>query len=185
MRFWTVQQASILETLQTEGIYQPDFSKSRYLETNPSLASLYRFLLDSFYKVNGQKLPGLIFAFGKCDGEVITDYMGIGDFYKYIGERKGAINSLWEHFPPNSMVLELEYYEDFNPLWVDINDFQYLMPPVLTLPPYTQDSEQRILEDISTGEPRLSEFASGIMQCHLPYIKKKNLVAAYPFYYFA
>lgn len=184
MRFWTVQSISVLETLQTEGMYQPDFSKSRYLEMNPSLTGIYDFLLDSFFRVNGFGLPGLIFAFAKCDGQNIAPFDDINDFYRYIGARKNAIASLWKHFPQKSMVLELDLPIKFNPLWVDINDFQFLMPPVITAPPYTPDSEQRILEDISTGQPTLSEFPSGIMQGHLPCIKKNCLVAAYPFYYF-
>ena len=78
------------------------------------------------------------------------------------------------------MVLELEYEENFNPIFIDINDFQLLMPPRMILPPYTGESFGRILNDISLGRVSSSEFPSYLFQAHLPDIKKENIINVYP-----
>ena len=75
--------------------------------------------------------------------------------------------------------MELNYTESFNPIFIDINDFQFLMPPIMLLPPYTKESLLRIQRNIIQGQITVSEFPSNVIQAHLPYIKKENIVNAY------
>lgn len=82
----------------------------------------------------------------------------------------------------NTIIIELDYEDDFNPLFIDMNDFQYLMPPFIPIYPYTKESISRILTDIRMGRITISEFPSEVMQAHLPYIEKKNLVSIYPLF---
>ena len=46
--------------------------------------------------------------------------------------------------------------------------------------PYTQKSIDRILGDIKQGQITVSEFPSNVIQVHLPYIEKKNVINIYP-----
>ena len=67
MKFWTIQTKDVIEQIQEKGIYQPDFSFSRYLKTNEKLGDLYSVTLRSFNQINKKNLPGIIFAFAKSD----------------------------------------------------------------------------------------------------------------------
>lgn len=91
------------------------------------------------------------------------------------------IGTFWKQLDKeNSVILELNYENDFNPIFIDINDFQFLMPPVMLLPPYTKESINRIVADITQGRITLSEFPSNVIQAHLPYIEKRNVINMYP-----
>jgi len=78
--------------------------------------------------------------------------------------------------------LEEDYEDNFNPIFIDMNDFQFLMPPIMLLPPYTSESINRILEDITQGQICVSEFPSYVIQAHLPYIEKRNVINIYPMF---
>ncbi len=62
MKFWTIQDQSVKDIVGHNGIYQPDFDKSRYLEFDDFSVPLFDFLLQSFNQVNKTQLPGLIFS---------------------------------------------------------------------------------------------------------------------------
>lgn len=53
------------------------------------------------------------------------------------------------------------------------------MPPQYPIPPYTSESEAIILADIRQGQIPTSVFPSNVMQAHLPYIEKKNVINTY------
>ena len=80
------------------------------------------------------------------------------------------------------MIIELNYEDNFNPIFIDMNDFQFLMPPIMLLPPYTAESINRILEDITQDQICVSEFPSYVIQAHLPYIEKRNVINIYPMF---
>lgn len=181
MKFWTVQTKSVIEVIQKQGIYQPDFNSSRYLNINKNLNDLYSVILQSFNQINNKDLLGVIYAFAKSDSERISFIETIEEFEVFIKNKKAVIGGFWTELDKdNSVIIELEYEENFNPIFIDINDFQFLMPPLMLLPPYTEESISRILKDIKTGQITVSEFQSNVIQAHLPYIEKKNVVNIYP-----
>ena len=183
MRFWTVQSIDVLEILRQNGFYQPDFRSSRFLMESPKMVPLYEYVLQCFNQANGSNLPGVVFAFAKSDNKNVLEFVGADDFYQYMCSHRQAINGFWKQLDPQSnVVLELEYPNNFNRLFIDINDFQLLMPPMMILPPYTYYSLQRITTDLQAGEISLSEFPSGIIQVHLPYIRKENVRNIYSFF---
>ncbi len=180
MKFWTVQSRAVMETVYQKGVYQPDFSKSRYVSQIPNLEPLYAFLLSAFNGINNTELPGLIFAFAGSDGRQIYPLENIEEFYVFIQSKKNAIESLWRAMGrENSVIVELDCDGAFNPIFIDINDFQFLMPPVTLLPPYTRESIDRICEDIARGQIRASEFPSYVIQAHLPNIRKEQVAGIY------
>lgn len=180
MRFWTIQTMDVLEILRREGVYQPDFFQSRFLAANPPMADLYDFVLRCYNQVNGTCLPGLVFAFARSDNESVYLFGSAQEFYQYMCDHRYAIQSFWNQLDPaNSVVMELEYPQPRNPLFIDINDFQFLMPPMTVLPPYTAQSAQRITEDLRRGEISASEFPSGVIQAHLPCIRQENVCNLY------
>ncbi len=180
MKFWTIQTREVLEMIQKDGVYQPDFSKSRYLNENEALNDLYYFILQAFNSQNQKNLRGLIFAFARSDDRSIYPIGTIEEFYSFMQSKKAVLGGFLKNIDKNnSVIMELNYTESFNPIFIDINDFQFLMPPIMLLPPYTKESLLRIQRNIIQGQITVSEFPSNVIQAHLPYIKKENIVNAY------
>lgn len=183
MKFWTVQKTTVVDTVNKSGIFSPDFSKSDYVAMKPKLKNLYNVILLSFNKVNNVMLPGLIFSFMASDNKKIYPISDIHSFNDLINEKKPVIEDLWENLCSNdTVILELDYSKEFNPIYIDVNDFQFLMPPITIIPPYTDNDIQYLLEDINNGIIRPSVFPSGLIQAHLPYIKSENITNIYPMF---
>ena len=183
MKFWTVQTKDVIEIIQEKGVYQPDFNNSRYLHINKNLSDLYSIILHSFNQINKKDLPGVIFAFAKNDNNRICSIKTIEEFKEFIKSKHAVIEGFWKQLEKdNSMIIELNYEDNFNPIFIDMNDFQFLMPPIMLLPPYTAESINRILEDITQGQICVSEFPSYVIQAHLPYIEKRNVINIYPMF---
>ena len=124
MKFWSVQTKNVMEIIQEEGRYQPDFQKSNYLKKLPHMEELYHFILKSFNRNNGMNLPGVLFGFAGSTGDRICEIESIDVFRAFMKNRKRAIESLWKQlFQEDTVVFELDYEFDFNPYFIDINDF--------------------------------------------------------------
>jgi hypothetical protein len=187
MRFWTVQKKEVINEVYKNGFFQPDFNLSDSIEKNPELSNLYNLVLNSFNNINGTNLPGLIFTFVKAnkDSEHFEYMENIDEFYKFIQKSRPSIQSLWNTLCKQDVVIvELEYSEKINPIYIDINDFQFLMPPIMLFPPYTQQSINNITDDIANGIIRRSDFPSYVIQAHLPCISKENIVNIYEMFPF-
>lgn len=181
MKFWTIQTKEVIESIQEKGIYQPDFSCSRYLRANKKLSDLYSVILSSFNQINKSDLPGIIYAFAKSNNNKIYAIDTFREFEEFIKSKREVIGGFWREIDKeNSVIIELSYENNFNPIFIDINDFQFLMPPIMLLYPYTKESGKRILEGIAQGQPTVSEFPSNVMQAHLPCIEKSNVISTYP-----
>lgn len=182
MKYWTVQSHEIIDVIIEEGVYQPVFEYSKFPKQTPDLDKLYDFVLRSFNEVNNSQLPGLIFSYAGTDNESIFEISDIDHFYQIIQENKPSIQSLWNYlFNEDTFILELEYDSNlFNPLFININDFQFMMPPVLTeLYPYSELDVERIYHSIKKGQPTRAPMFSGLMQAHVPFIKRENIVNVY------
>ncbi len=183
MKFWTVQKKEVIGIINKEGVYKPDFRKSDYLQIIPDLKDLYNIVLEAFNQVNNMRLDGLIYAFLKSDDEVIYQIQDIQEFAEFIKSKKAVIESLWKQFNKNdTVIVELNYNEKFNPIFVDINDFQFLMPPIMLLPPYTKSDVDRIINEMQNGQITRSVYPSNVIQAHLPYIKVENIINIYPMF---
>lgn len=181
MRYWTIQDIGVLDQIQSNGVYLPDFSKSAYLKSMPNLKELYDYILNSFNNINFCDIQGLVFSF-----VVPVDVNNTGDarcleFYKMIKDRKLVIESLWNTLASkNSVLIEIEMEEQFlNPLYIDMNDFQLIMPPVSALPPYTDKDISEIIINISKGICTKSKFPGHLLQAHLPYISANDIAGTY------
>ena len=131
MIIWTLQKAAILNHIQQSGFYQPDFSMSPFLWDKPELAKPYARVLQAFNRHNQTSLPGLIFGFTASDNRCIYDLPTAEDFCRHMAPRMDAIRSLWRNLTErqNCVLMQLEYPDNINPVFIDINDFQFLMPP--------------------------------------------------------
>lgn len=180
MRYWTVQTKQVMEQVMSEGKYFPDFAYSEHTKGNEMMQELYGILLDSFNRANNVQFPGLIFTFMKSEGRYIMPIENDKEFYALIQQKQSAIKGLWNYFKKRDMVIvELEFQEDINPIYIDINDFQAIMPPVFAVPPYTREEITRIYMNLDQGIVETSIFPSGIIQAHLPYIFKEHVVNVY------
>ena len=52
MKLWTVQKREVIERIKNDGMYQPDFQKSDYVQELSELGGLYNMLLQSFNRLN-------------------------------------------------------------------------------------------------------------------------------------
>lgn len=183
MKFWSVQKWAIVQTALENGFYQADFSKSNFTREDPRLNELYSLVRDAFNRVNGTNVPGVLFSFLESDNQTIYSPQDIYAFYVAIQRKQAALKTLWRKLcAQDSVVLELDYEEGFNPILIDLNDFQFLMPPIWLVPPYTEEDVARICRDIYDGRIMPSIFPSGIIQAHLPYLKKENITRIFPMF---
>lgn len=181
MKVWTIQKRSVMEYVMEASIYQPDFQKSDYVKRNPSLEPLYDLLLTAFNNVNYTNVPGLIFGFHYSENDKLYDIAGIEDFLAMIYTKYSAIKSLWEYFVAGDYVIvELDIRQPFlNPLHIDLNDFQFLMPPIIEVLPYTKADVNRLVGNLERGKIGASSFPSDIIQSHLPSIRKSEVENIY------
>ncbi len=183
MKYWTVQTKNVIDIVHEKGIFQPDFNISHYLNINANLKNLYYLVLKSFNTINDINLPGLIYAFAQSDGTKICPLKDINEFCTFIKDRKAVIDGFWKKLNKKDVVIvELIYNETFNPIFIDINDFQFIMPPIISVYPYTKQSVYRIYREIQDGKITASEFPSNVIQAHLPYIKPENILNNYPIF---
>lgn len=180
MKFWTIQTKDVIQRIQEQGVYQPDFGRSRYLQINEKLGDLYHVILQSFNEINRENLPGIVYAFARSDDHSIYCINDIEEFEGFIKSKKAVLEGFWRKIDKeNSLIMELDYEENFNPIFIDMNDFQFLMPPIMLMYPYTEESIIRIQRDIRLGRITPSEFPSYVIQAHLPYIEKRNITNMY------
>ena len=69
-------------------------------------------------------------------------------------EKEDAVKSLLENLNNSDHVLlHLEFNERFwNPLFIDINDYQFLMPPIIATPPYKEEDVGRMVCTPNLGQ---------------------------------
>lgn len=185
MKFWTVQKREMIDYVLNGEEYYPNFYHSDYLRETPDLSLLYYMVLNSFNMHNKGEYKGLVFSFFKLSPNekgtnTISSFGTFESFSESIRKNKNAILGLWNHFLRNDcVILELEYDEKFNPLFIEFNDFQFLMPPIRLCPPYEMLDIQRITHGIHNAQVYDSPMSSSIVQGHSPYIKRENIVKIY------
>ncbi len=185
IRFWTVQKLDVVTALLQYGLYQPAFAYSDYIEENGELSDLYDFILNSYNQVNGTDCPGLVYTFLEGDEQgMVYDFKDYNSFRQFIMTHSFAIKSLWNHLAAkNTVILCVEKeIADENLLLIDINDFQYLMPPVIQSPPYSEEYYDFLVSNLAQGNRVRSIFPSNVLQAHIPNIKAKEVIGIYPMF---
>lgn len=177
MKYWTIQSKEVLNKIESEGIYYPNIERSNYISKNVELEQLYTFILDSFNSVNKCKCSGLVFSFLTQDSNKIVSYENITSFHNAMIKGKDIVNPLWNELLTNECkILELEFDEEINPIYIDFNDFQIIMPPIYEIQPYKETDIKKIITNVRKGVFSQSIFPSKIIQGHLPYIKTENIL---------
>lgn len=181
MRFWTVQSDRVLEIVEKDGIYRPEFAQSPYFKR---YHELYGFLLKSFNRINKFQCEGLVFSFCRSDQERIYPIDDIGVFRSLIRLHKNEVVDLWNHFAAdNCKILELEMQLNFNDLPLPFHYFQIIMPHPVNDLLYDADAYQEdcalILSKIQEGTPIISGKDNDLIQSHLPYIKRSDIENIY------
>ena len=183
IKFWTVQKKSVMDEVEEKGIFYPDFSKSTFVSENKGLADLYQFLLTNYNRVNACDYNGLIFSFMRMHGDEVTFFNNYDSFKAGIIENREKIESMWKKFiEMDAVVVEIEMETHFNPFLIDINNWQFLMPPVIALPPYQSGDFNTIVDWLRNGTFGRGYYDPTLMQAHIPYIKKDDVVAVYPMF---
>ena len=130
MKFWTVQKKEIINVVDKNGIFYSDFAKSNYVKLNPNLKDLYDLVLKSFNDINNLNLKGLIFAFSQSDNQSLYEIDNFTSFYSFIQNKRAVIESLWNELSSkDAVILELNYDDNFNPIFLDISDYTIFYTP--------------------------------------------------------
>lgn len=189
MKFWTVQSKEVIEIIEKEGIYYPDVKKSRYANYNKIMFSFYSSLLDDYNHVNQSEYSGMVFAFAKFDkfnNHGINHFEDYEDFCDFVELKSDVVGDMWKCFPADCQILEINATNDFNPLYIDFNDFQILMPTPngnanIFFDPGAEYRDE-LKEGVRKGRFVYSRYACGLIQAHIPYIKKEDVKGVYPFF---
>lgn len=163
---WTIQKKSVLDIINSKGVYYPTF---RYDKRD--CVQAYRIVLDSFNRINKGNYEGLVFCFAK-EGES-KYFESVDEVYKYFMDNPLVTDAfnLWDD---EHVILELKYSDSFNLIPIDFNDFIQIMPPVYDRNAYNVICS-RIKEGIYLGGYTLPSFT----QIHVPFIKRENIVNIY------
>ena len=181
VKFWTVQKRSVYETINEMGIYYPDFRLSDSFSDIQDLDQIYDFFLQSFNRNNDCDYDGLVFTFAGVVGDTIYIPGTYEVFKEMMIGSVHAVSSCWSRLiASDSVVLCVEKEMNFNPIFIDYNDYSFIIPPVEILPPYTEEDTHRIFDIVCNGLVKQSIFSSNLMQCHIPYIAKEEVVGVYP-----
>ncbi len=180
---WTVQKRAALNTCLTYDYFCPDFEKSDYLSRIPDLKYLYDMLLEAYNNMNSETLKGLVFSFCLEENGRISSFTNYEQFKRYITQNRSVVQSLWKSFEAmDCVILKLRLRQTNNPLYIDFNNFQLLMPPITILPPYTKDYFENLVHKWTSGQYVKGILNSGLVQAHLPALVKEDLLGVYPMF---
>ena len=176
-KFWTIQKREIIKTIEETGMYVPKRQFSEYVQDNEEMMELYDFITDSFNRLNDIELEGVLFAFARGTEKGVSFFQDYEEFVAYMRERKEAIKGLWKRFLSDDyVVIEVDFPRIYNPMFVDINDFQFIMPPFMLVPPYTEQDFLQIVQALEQGKFYPSVFPSDQITDHPEYFVVSELI---------
>jgi hypothetical protein len=190
MKLWTVQHNNVIDIINTNGVYYPDFSKSTYA-VKKDYSGIYTSLLTSYNKINNQSNKGLVFCFAPENPETsVRDYFTERSFT--LDNLRCFHNDFWNH-----TILELDTHTPDNLLKIDYKDWELLLPSN-----DDKDSEEAYIdffgslnrynkfiknvhESLQSGklhEPSISFLTSmpQVIQAHIPCLRKTDIVKSNP-----
>ena len=180
-RFWTVQKKEVLDIIESEGIYHPDFEKSGYLKLRPNMTKLYEFFLETYNSQNDDDCKGLVFCFLRGNPKGLIPIEDYDDFKAFITSARPALDSLWKNIvTEDSVIISFEKEVTFNSLNLDLNDFQFMIPPVVDLPEFPPNYLEYLVRMLQSGRVIESAFPCNVIQAHVSDIKKEEIVGVYP-----
>ncbi|MBR3142802.1 MAG: hypothetical protein IKF09_06630 [Clostridiales bacterium] len=182
-RFWTVQSREVLDIIERDGIYHPDFEKSDYLKLRSNMTELYDFFLESYNNLNDTDCKGLVFCFVRGNSKGVIPIEDYDDFKAFITSSRLALDSLWRNISTeDKIIISFEKELTFNSLRLDLNDFQYMIPPVVNLPEYPEDYLEYLEYMIQNGKAINSAYPCNVIQAHVGDIKKDEIVSVHPMF---
>ena len=198
MNYWSFQKQEVLDVINKEGVFFPDFSYKQ----NPSyLNNSYNLALGLFKRYNPSFADsnGVVFSF---DRDIDNPFQTAGEIKEFFrnGTMAQFIRKADDQTPvSNYKLLQLANYHDINTVPVDIALFVGFSSLDISIKDGALQFNQFQAESIfgKSGEyifDMLSNWFSGnysgpmyqgpiaknILQHHLPFIKKENIVEVLP-----
>ena len=187
MRYWTFQNKTVIDILNRDGVYYPDFSFSPQVHRKE-----YDRLLAIYNGLNQSAFKGLLFTVAKDDGEAFHD---IQDLTSYLFCRAGVVQALnngaYRLLENTHLLVEIEtgQFNDSQFCTVDIWNFIFMMNdddgrgkfaynnqryfhPELSNIGY-EEFVDGLWHGLAEGVVARSLFNSSITQKHLPFISKE------------
>lgn len=178
MRYWSIQSDEVINTINNVGVYYPDFKKNRYVLEREDLHKLYQWLLNCFNDINNTNFSGLVFAFAELTDSALRAFSDYEDFKSFIIRKKDIVEIMWKNYNNKYKIVEIEFNEPLNILLCGFNDFQIIMPPETPC-----DEACDIKKALTNGRFMRTKYTKGLMQAHIPYIKKENIKGIYDLFY--
>lgn len=193
MVYWTIQHKDVIDVLNKQGAYYPDFEKSPQVHRET-----YDRLLSVFNEFNKTEYKGLIFCIAK-DGRTDKSlaFHDEADFAEYMKARPGVLRALNNGAYPllddNHLLCRIET-DKFDQQWLCIVDFwnfvmmdgtcqsQYEMcrPRVPSLENISYNDfvelAWKMMRECKMFRPLMS---STIFQANIPYIERDMLKGTY------
>ncbi len=199
MTYWTIQHKAVIDQLNKNGTYYPDFSLSpqNHRETYDRLLNLYN-------SINQTSFKGLVFCIEKDASHAATSlaFDDEQDFVGYLNTRKGVLGALnngaYKLFDENHLLcrIETDKFDDLCPCRVDFWNFVFMMPDE----DGGDKSRYEVCRDINSAYAGLSYedfleqawcamsrqqtlrpiMSSTVFQSHIPYLDKNMLRQSYP-----
>lgn len=181
MKLWTLQSKEVMQIIDDEGIYRPDFKKSRFPSSS---RDMYYEVLESFNRINETQLNGVVFCFGQyCAPNTMTELNSKEVFDRMIANSgiKGMLSSgYYNLFDGTHSLLRVEGFDSVNPIIVNYADFCDLKSPQFFLSP---DQAQQVHDSIRHGIVVRPIIQCGsFFQYHIPFLKKERIVERYDNY---
>lgn len=182
---WTVQKNIVIDFIMKEGSFQPSFEKSDTVANRPEMRDLYGVMLENFNHLNGFDLPGLLFGYMNTDGSHVLSFGSYEELTHILREKRSAIQTQWEYYqnaPEEYSLVKVAIPSTYEPMPIDVNDYNYLIPPIEPKPPFNKDDLAKILHNLRHGKVRMSPLPSGLMQVHMPFLKKEYIQELHPLF---
>lgn len=188
MRYWTFQSKTVIDILNRDGVYYPDFSFSPQVHRKE-----YDQLLVIYNRLNQSAFKGVLFTIAKDGGEAFND---IQDLTSYLFGRAGVVQALnngaYRLLDDTHLLVEIEtgQFDDSQLCTVDLWNFIFMMNddddgrgefaynnqryfhPELSNIGY-EEYVDGLWGSLAEGVAVRSLFNSSITQKHLPFISKE------------
>lgn len=194
--YWTIQNKIVLDEIEKKGVYRPNFSKYPEQMKYPDM---YKFIRSCFNVLNPElpTVDGVVFAFDRPMEQPLKSFDEVKDAlrcenWRNLIQKGGKNEDLFES--DEYYLLELDGYPDnMNALPMDICIFVYMGDGFSSVR-QGRRLHAKHAECINEIRDQLisawnynmflgwldNNCETNMLQLHLPYIKKENIMKAWP-----
>lgn len=172
----------IMNLEEQEMIYfDPVNQEAVLIDFKREFEAFYKQIIRIFNEANNMNLSGIIYGFCKQDNNKIGSYDNISQFRMALEKNKKLLAPFLNTLNSDCKILELDFdVSSINVIPVGYKQFERIMPPCI----YKKETNEKkeilsIIRNMLYKLPPADLNVGDIIQCHLPWIKKENIVNIY------